>query len=60
MPKEKVHYTLSPETLDLLEELATALSLSRSSTVELAIRKLWAAEGAALAQKLKRRKGRRR
>ncbi len=58
--KARVNFMLSQEARELLEELAATLGLSKSSAVELAIRKLWAAEGAPLAQKLKRRKGRRR
>ncbi len=56
--KARVNFMLSQEARELLEELAATLGLSMSSAVELAIRKLWAAEGAPLAQKLKRRRGR--
>ena len=55
--KRRSNYTIGEETLELLEELATALGLSKSAAVELAIRKLWAAEGSAIAAKLKRRGG---
>ena len=55
--KRRANYTISEETLELLDELATALGLSKSAAVELAIRKLWAAEGSAIAAKLRRRGG---
>ena len=55
--KRHATYTISEEALELLEELAMALGLSKSAVVELAIRKLWASEGSAIAAKLKRRGG---
>ena len=58
MPKLKVQHTLSPDAVELLEELAETLGLSRSTALELAIRRLWATEKE-LAAKLKRRKRRR-
>ena len=57
--RERVTYTLSPEAIELLEETAKALGLSKSAAVDLAIRRLWSAEAAPLAAQLKhRRKGR--
>ncbi len=57
--RERVTYTLSPEAIELLEETAKALGLSKSAAVDLAIRRLWSSDAAPLAAQLKqRRKGR--
>ena len=55
--KRHANYTIGEETLELLDELARALGLSKSAAVELAIRKLWASEGSGIAAKLRRREG---
>ena len=54
--RQRVDITLSVEVIELLAELAQTLGLSRSGTVELAVRKLWEREGAPLAKKLRQRR----
>ena len=56
--RERVTYTLSPEAIELLEETAKALGLSKSAAVDLAIRRLWSADVAPLAAQLKSRRKR--
>ncbi len=57
--RPRVNFTLSPEAIDLLEEIAQTLGTSRSAAVEEAVRWFWAERVAGLAKKLGRRKGKR-
>ncbi len=56
--RQKVNFSLSVECLDLLAETAAALGLSKSATVELAIRRLWRTDVSALAGQLSKRRRR--
>ena len=54
--RQRVNFTLSVEALDLLDQTADALGLSKSAAVDLAIRRLWQGDVADLAAKLKKRR----
>ncbi len=56
--RQKVNFSLSVECLDLLVETAAALGLSKSATVEVAIRRLWQTDVSKLAARLKKRRRR--
>ncbi len=56
--RQKVNFSLSVECLDLLAETAAALGLSKSATVEVAVRRLWQQDVSALAGQLSKRRRR--
>ena len=56
--RQKVNFSLSVECLDLLEETASALGLSKSAVVDMAVRRLWQKDVSELAARLKKRRRR--